>query len=44
MKRKNEKDHYARKNMSAAEFFKKQRKEQNATRPKQRWTGKEWAR
>ena len=37
MKRKNEKDHRARRNMGSAEFFRKQRKEHNAARPKQRW-------
>lgn len=31
------KDHRSRKNPGSAEFFKKQRKEQNAKRPKQRW-------
>lgn len=41
MKRKNEKDHRDRKAMGAAEFFRKQRKQRNAARPKQRWTGGE---
>ncbi len=37
MKRKNEKDHYAKKNAGSAELFKKQKKERNAARGKQRW-------
>jgi hypothetical protein len=37
MKRKNEKDHRARRNMGSAEFFRKQRKERNAARGKQTW-------
>ena len=41
MKRKNEKDHRARRNMGSAEFFRKQRKETNATRGKQTWVGGE---
>jgi hypothetical protein len=39
MKRKNEKDHRARRNMGSAEFFRKQRKERNAARGKQIWIG-----
>lgn len=35
MKRKSEKDPRDRKNPGSAEFFKKQRREQNAARPKQ---------
>lgn len=41
MKAKNEKDHYAKKDMGAAEFFKKQRKERNLVRAKQRWISEE---
>ena len=41
MKRKNEKDHRSKKSMGAAEVFRKKRREQNATRPKQRWVGGE---
>lgn len=33
------KDHRSRKNPGSAEFFRKQRKERNASRPKQRWVG-----
>ena len=39
MKRKNEKDHRARRNMGSAEFYRKQRKERNAARDKQSWVG-----
>lgn len=35
--KKNVRDHSARKNDGSAEFFRKQRKERNAARPKQRW-------
>jgi biotin synthase-related radical SAM superfamily protein len=35
--KKNTTDHRARKNMGSAEFFRKQRKERNAARPKQRF-------
>ena len=41
MKRKNEKDHYAKKSPGSVEVFKKQRKAKNAARPKQRWAGGE---
>jgi hypothetical protein len=41
MKRKNEKDHRARRNMGSAEFYRKQRKERNAARGKQVWVGGE---
>lgn len=41
MKRKNEKDHQAKKSPGSAEMFDKQRKELNAARPKQRWVGGE---
>jgi len=39
IKKKNTKDHFARRNMGSAEFFKKQRKERNAEKGKQRWVG-----
>ena len=41
MKGKSEKNQNDRKNPGSADFFKKQRKEQNAARPKQRWIGGE---
>jgi hypothetical protein len=41
MKRKNEKDHRARRNMGSAEFYRKQRKDRNAARGKQAWVGGE---
>jgi hypothetical protein len=41
MKRKNEKDHDARKAPGMKEKFDKLRKQRNASRPKQRWTGGE---
>jgi hypothetical protein len=40
-KKKNEKDHRARRDMGSAEFFRKQRKERNAARGKQTWVGGE---
>jgi len=36
-----DKGHRNRKNPGSAEFFQKQRKEQNVARPKQRWVGGE---
>jgi hypothetical protein len=41
MPRKNQIDHRIKKSMGSAEHFRKQRKQQNAARPKQRWTGGE---
>lgn len=34
-RKKNVKDHHARRNMGSAEFYRKQRKERNSARPKQ---------
>lgn len=41
MKRKNEKDHFAKKSPGSKEMFDKQRKQRNQARPKQRWVGGE---
>lgn len=41
MKRKNEKDHRAKKSPGSVELFNKLRKERNQARPKQRWVGGE---
>ncbi len=41
MKSKAEKSHHKRKSLGGAEFFRKQKRARNETRPKQRWVGGE---